>query len=353
MDNILIIHPGPLGQHSGTLFYCKFLKNSYNVNYVGIDEGFGFTTFDNIESIHLRPIKNSFLRKFKYFNLAIKILKKKKYRFILINYFPFCSLFLIFNKSAVVEVRTSYIFKSKIKRSLYNFILKNEVKLFNNITTLTQSLSDFLNLPKRTKIIPLGGPSVEIRKRNFENLSFLYVGTFRQRNIHKTIIAFRNFLNLDYRNLEIKIDFHIVGFGSNEDVNLIKHYIEILNLSNYVIFHGEVRYPQLNNIFKNCNVGLAYVPKYDYFMTQPVTKTCEYLLNGMPVIATSLKEHQLLINSENGVVIEDDITDITYGFKFIFENRHNYSSDKIQLQSVSLSWEYIIDQILIPYIESI
>jgi hypothetical protein len=88
-------------------------------------------------------------------------------------------------------------------------------------------------------------------------------------------------------------------------------------------------------------------------MTQPVTKTCEYLLNGMPVIATSLKEHQLLINSENGVVIEDDITDITYGFKFIFENRHNYSSDKIQLQSVSLSWEYIIDQILIPYIESI
>lgn len=356
MENILIIHPGPLGQHTGTLYYCKFLKNNYKVNYVGIDEGFGYNILNNIEATHLNPIKNPFLRKIKYFKLAIKILKQKKYKFILLHYFPLCSLFLIFNRSLVVEIRTSYIFKSKYRRYLYNFVLTNEVKLFKNITTLTKSLSDFLNLPKRTKIIPLGGPLINPRNNSFNNLNFLYVGTFRQRNIHLTIEAFSvfiNYLNLNKNNTLIEIKYHIVGFGEPSDINKIKQYIEKYDLNNHIVFHGEVRYPELENIFQNCNVGVSYVPKYDFFQSQPVTKTCEYLLNGMPVIATSLYEHQQLINSENGILIDDTISDITRGFIYVFENRLNFSSENIQNNAKILSWEYIVNQILVPYIKTL
>ena len=356
MDNILIIHPGPFGQHTGTLFYCKFLKNSFLVNYVGIDEGFGYSVLDEIEAIHLKPTKNTLIRKINYFKLAIKIIKQKKYKFILVNYFPLCSLLLIFNRSLVVEIRTSYIFKSKLRRLIYNFVLTNEVKLFRNITTLTKSLSEYLKLPKRTKIIPLGGPLIKKRKINFQNLFFLYVGTFKQRNIHLTIEAFSIFLkslNFKKNALGIEIQYHIVGFGDSSDIEKIKHYIDIFDLSKYVFFHGEVRYPELENIFNNCNIGVSYVPMFDFFKRQPVTKTCEYLLNGMPVIATRLNEHLQLINYENGILINDNITDLTNGFTFIFENRLNFSSESIQIKANTLSWNYIINQILIPYINDI
>lgn len=356
MDNILIIHPGPLGQHTGTLFYCKFLKNNFLVNYVGIDEGFGSVVLEDIEATHLKPTKNTLIRKIKYFKLAIKIIKQKKYKFILVNYFPLCSLLLFFNRSLVVEIRTSYIFKSKLRRLIYNFVLTNEVKLFKNITTLTKSLSEYLKLPKRTKIIPLGGPLINKRKINFQNLKFLYVGTFKQRNIHLTIEAFSIFLhslNIKKDTLGIEIQYHIVGFGDPSDIEKIKQYIEIFDLSKYVIFHGEVRYPDLEIIFNNCNIGISYVPMFDYFQRQPVTKTCEYLLNGMPVIATRLNEHLQLINSENGVLINDNIAGLTKGFSFIFENRLNFSSERIQIKANTLSWNYIINQILIPFINDI
>jgi len=233
MDNILIIHPGPLGQHTGTLFYCEFLKNNYKVNYVGVDEGFGYNILNDIDATHLKPTKNALIRKIFFFNLAIKILKQKKYKFILVHYFPLCSLFLIFNRSLVVEIRTSYIFKSKLRRRIYNFILTNEAKLFKNITTLTKSLSNFLNLPKRTKIIPLGGPLVNTRYNGFNNLNFLYVGTFRQRNIHLTIEAFSlfiNSLNLNENNPNIEIKYHIVGFGDSSDIKKIKHFYKSANV---------------------------------------------------------------------------------------------------------------------------
>lgn len=356
MDNILIIHPGPLGQHTGTLFYCKFLKNNFKVKYVGIDEGFGYSVLNDIEAIHLKPTNNKVIRKYKYFKLAIKTIKEKNFKFILVNYFPMCSLLLIFNRTLVVEIRTSYIFKSKFRRLIYNFVLTNEVKLFRNITTLTKSLSDFLKLPRRTKIIPLGGPLINSRIINFQNLNFLYVGTFRQRNIHLTIEAFSIFLNsmrLNKNSLGIEIQYHIVGFGDSNDIEKIKHYIKNFDLSKYVFFHGEVRYPELEKIFNNCNVGVSYVPMFDFFQRQPVTKTCEYLLNGMPVIATRLNEHMQLINSENGILINDNISDITKGFTFIFENRFNFSSKRIQINANTLSWNYIINQILIPYINSI
>jgi hypothetical protein len=73
----------------------------------------------------------------------------------------------------------------------------------------------------------------------------------------------------------------------------------------------------------------------------------------MPVIATRLNEHLQLINSENGILINDNVIDLTKGFNFIFENRLNFSSERIQIKANTLSWNYIINQILIPYINDI
>lgn len=350
MKNILIIHPGPLGKHSATLYFCKLLKYNYNVHYVGIDEGLGYLEEEKISIFHLTPTKNKFIRKFKYFILIIQKLQSNKFSFILLNYFPLCSLFLFFNNNINVEVRSGYIFKSKIKRTLYNFLLNIEVCFFKNILTLSNDLKNNLKLPKRTKIIPLGGPLQPPNKLDFKTLSFLYVGTFRQRNMHITIEAFSIFLN-DIK--DYKIEYHIVGFGSQGEVDLINKSIKTNKLDNSVYFHGEVRYPELYTIFSRCNIGISYVPNTEYFRFQPSTKTFEYLLNGMPVIATDILDHKNIINTTNGVVINDDLSSIVSGFKYIYYNKNNFNSIDIQNNSYKYSWHFIVDEILIPHIENL
>lgn len=354
-DKILIIHPGPLGFHSGTYFYCKLLKEKYEVFYIGIDEGVGYKNDIEINETHLKPIRNRFFRKFYYFRLVFSELKRNEYSFALINYFPLCSLFLIVKRNLAVEVRTGYIFTSKFKRDLYNAILKYEIKLFRYITTLSDDLKRFLNLPNRTKIIPLGGPFVENREKKFDDLCFLYIGTFRQRNIHNTIEGFYFFINnLTQEQLDsIKIIYYIIGFGSDSEINLIKDTISKFNLSKYVIFKGEIRYPELSEYFDFSNVGISYIPNTPFFQTQPVTKTCEYLLNGMPVLATGLNEHLLIVNSTNGVIIKEDVKSISNGFMSIYLNRKNYNSRLIQNGAKRFSWKYIIDKKMIPFINSV
>lgn len=349
--NILIIHPGPLGNHTGTYYFCLLLKEKYNVTYVGIDEGKGFKIIEGINQIHLRVKKNRLLRKFEYFKLVNLYLNKSEYNFVLINYFPLCSIINLFTKSKlVVEIRTSYLFNSFLKRTSYNLLLSLEARFFSGIITLSENLKNYLNLPNRTHIVPLGGPLFQKINKDFNTLNFLYVGTFHKRNITKTIIAFKNFLELSRPT--IAIQYHIIGFGSEIDILDIKETIKNNNLESWVHFHGEIRYPELTNYFNDCNVGISYIPLNSFFQSQPPTKTYEYLLSGMAVLATCTDENKLVIDSSNGALSDDTIKGVESAFNYIYINRFSFNSLLIQENSFKYSWNYITDSILIPYIES-
>lgn len=351
---ILIVHPGPLGDHTPTLNYCFWLRNFYEVFYIGIDEGNGFKVVENIFTTHLKFRKNKFVRKLSFISFVLRFIKNDKFDFVLVNYFPACSILNFASRNVLaVEIRTSYIFKSKFRRNIYNYILSKEASLFVNITTLSKGLIEYLNLPKRTKVIPLGGPDVtNLVSKNFEQFNFLYVGTFRQRDIHKTIYGFAKFIKYaESKNIDAY--YHIVGFGSEEDVRLLKKIAFDLNIENRIIFYGLVRYPELASIFEKCNIGVSFIPINEYFQYQPPTKTYEYLINGMPVIATNTFENQTVINSSNGVLIEDSVDGFYQGCKYMADNINNFNSIKISLDTKFYTWESIVSKVLCPYIESI
>jgi hypothetical protein len=161
-----------LGGHTATLYYCKLLKHKYDLSYIGIDEGNGYLNEEGIKSFHLEPTKDLIKKKIKYFLLVSKILKRNNFAFVLLNYFPLCSIFLFLNKNIAVEIRTSYIFKSKLKRFIYNIFLSFEILFFKHIITLSHSIKNFLSMPERTKIIPLGGPLIDNKYKDFTNLQF-------------------------------------------------------------------------------------------------------------------------------------------------------------------------------------
>ncbi|MFA7288283.1 MAG: glycosyltransferase [Melioribacteraceae bacterium] len=352
MKKILFIHPGQFGTQTSTYNYCLLLKEKYKINYIGIDEGLANRNIKGIKYIHIPQATNGCLMRLNFFKAIYREVHMNSYDFVLVNYFIFCSIIRLFIKrKIVVEIRSGYIFSSFLKRFFYNMFLFIEVKFFKNITTISQGIVKYLNLPARTSIIPLGSPKFAYSKKDFKELKFLYVGTFHERNITTTIKAFAQWY---FENINrLNVSYTIIGHGSKTEVEKIKNMIKELKIDKIVSYKGEIREPKIAEYFNSHNVGVSYIPIKKYFENQPPFKTFEYLLSGMPVLATATNENIKVINDANGVIIGDTVEDFYNGLIKIYTNINTYSSEKIQKQSQKYSWDYIVTFNLIPYIERV
>ena len=351
MKKILFVNPGPFGSLTDTYFYYLNLKDIYDITYIGLNAGNNIPKYPDINIIHLEISGNVFKQKILFLFEIYKLLKKNNdYCFILVNYFLGCSLINVFKrKNLIIDVRTSVISESKYITFFSNMLLSLEVSSFRQVSCISESLVEYLNLPKCTHILPLGAPSFPFIKKDFTTLKILYVGTFHQREIVKTIYGFFDFIS-KYDNKEIAT-YSIIGHGTDMDIKNIQDSIIQTGMQNHIFFKGTIRYPELNNYLKECNVGFSYIPIKKCFDNQPPTKTFEYLLSGMIVLATGTKENKKVIGKENGFIIDDEIKDIADGLQYIYNNRYNYSSEIIQKKSQKYSWENIIKSNLNSYIE--
>ena len=80
----------------------------------------------------------------------------------------------------------------------------------------------------------------------------------------------------------------------------------------------------------------------DFFDVQPVTKTFEHLVSGMPVIATATSENRLVVNEENGVLIDDTATGFYEGLKQLAAQKGSFDSEKIMRDSEKYQWRSIV-----------
>jgi hypothetical protein len=352
MKQILVISPGQFGSHVGTFQYCILLSKEYLVTYLGYNEGLPHVDTYNVNVIHLESKKNVLFNKIYFIMSLIFLLKKTHFEFHLVNYFLGCSMIRLFiRKKIVVDIRSSYIFQSRSKRYIYNFLLTLEVKAFSNITVISKNLSSYLKLPKRAHHVPLGSPIFPDWEKSYSSFKILYVGTFFQREIDEAIKGFSQFYS-EFKDL-INIELNIIGYGSAQDIQKIKTVILDLNLSSVVKYWGSIRYPELNHHFKANNIGLSYIPITEYFNFQPPTKTFEYLSSGMITIATATAENEVVIDDNNGILIIDNKEGLYKGLKYIYENRVRFNSLEIQNKSRQFSWNNIVYSNLIPYLNSI
>jgi len=318
---------------------------------VGFDEGKEVLKYDRIKLIHLAGGSKELSNKIRFFLEVRKVLNHENYDFILVNYFIGCSIIRLFTRNKItIDIRTSYIFRNKFRRLLYNIILSCESRLFKNISVISEGLANYLHLPARCHILPLGAPLFPKIHKNFNSLKIIYVGTFHQRNISNTIFAFAKFFR-EFCN-DIPMHYTIIGFGSEDDIVKIRTSIETEKMTDSISYLGAIRYPELTAYLNNHNIGMSYIPIEDHYDNQPPTKTFEYLLSGMAVIATGTRENQKVINYSNGIIINDSIEDIYFGLKEIFNRRTIYDTEQIQINARKYSWEDIVTKNLIPYIEN-
>ena len=74
------------------------------------------------------------------------------------------------------------------------------------------------------------------------------------------------------------------------------------------------------------------------------------MLAGMPVIATNTYENRLIVNTTNGVLINDTPEDFCKGLTNLFTARNSFKSSEIRQSVEAYTWEKIVKTNLKPYL---
>ena len=297
---------------------------------------------NNINVIYISRKGNIAARNLRFIKDVIQEIKKG-YSIHFIKYFRGCSLIkLIYpRKTFLLDIRSSIIQGSPFWRLSFNLMIKIEANCFQHISAISENLVKSLGLPKRTFILPIGADTICSHKKNFDTLHLLYVGTLFNRKIDQTIKGFSKFYH-NYKD-KIHICYTVVGSGqTSEEEEKLKDLVKQNQVTSAVNIAGSIPHDRLKTFFENHNIGISYIPKTDFFNVQPPTKTFEYLLSGMPVLATNTLENKLVINRYNGVLIDDNAEAFYQGLIQLYQNRNRYNSDGIKNNSSRWEWINIV-----------
>jgi glycosyltransferase involved in cell wall biosynthesis len=345
---LVIICPKQFGYLSDYYYYCKYLKG-YNINFICKDQG--------LKKVETPDGTNVYYLSGRYFfvNASRRVLNLKLINAIyFIYYHKLCSLyaFVLPGKKKVLDIRTGEISENRIKKSVLNWLLKTESLFFDHTFIISESLRDYLNISlKNSKIVPLGAIEIGYSKRHFNELNLLYVGTFFNRDIHKTISGLGLFCA---ENPEIPVKYTIIGFGSEKDTKMLFDEIEKNEIiKNKIQIIGRLHHSELKEYFLESNIGVSFVPIVDYFKNQPPTKTFEYICSGLVCLATDTFENRKIINDKNGVLVNDNDFDFSKGLKQIWRNRNAFNSERIMNDAHKYHWDNIVTKQLQPALNKI
>lgn len=358
MNKILMISPMEYGSLIDQVKWCEYLKDKYKI--IHLSQSNSKTNYlkeGNLDIIKLEKPKSGLLRK--KIHLIIeskKMIKENNPDIIIMDYFPGCSFIKLMNmkKKMIVDIRTATITKDKIKKKIRDLLITIEVKIFNETTVISSKVAKKLNI-RKYKEIPLGATTVvdekSLIKKEKEKLKILYVGTFNEREIDKTIFAIKRLIN---KNPKMKILYTIIGFSNSQEYDdYLKSIINENNLEEYINIVGKVPHNQLKKYYEENNIGLSFIPINNNFDLQPPTKTYEYIMNGLFCLATNTTANRDIINKYNGMLMKDDINSIAESIEKIYARRKNIDYIEVQESLSDTSWEYIVNTKLIPFIEEI
>ncbi len=352
MKKILISTTTQFGYHTDTYMYCKYLdKTKYEVHYVGFDGGFSRKEIENV-IVHYITLDNNKLKKhWRFFSGVNKLIRKERFDLLFIVDFKgslpirICHLF----KRMILDIRTGDVYQKEDKKSFFNFRIKFYSLFFRRISVISESLRQHLHLSKKKSyILPLGADVLSKTQKQFDVLNLFYIGTLSNRNIDVTIDGLALFLQ---HNEKCPIVYNIVGSSDEVTEKKLIDSIKRNKLENIISFHGRKSHEEVQELFDNSNVGIAYVPQTIGYTNQPTTKLYEYALSGMVVLATNTFENRNAINTDTGVLIESTTEGFCQGLEQILKNKLNYNSDKIRAFYQDSEWRQIVKDILEPYLD--
>lgn len=342
---LVILIQRQFGGHVGTYFYCKYLLNRFDITVICWDYSLEKQVVEGIDVVYVSREGNIISRNIRYISSVYRWLKNNSCDICFITYFRGCSILkvLLPGMKFVFDIRTASVNKKIYIRTIYNKFMIFESLFFRHVTVISESLAVKLKISKKAHILPLGSESISKSHKQYDALRLLYVGTLHARDIDTSLIAFSKFYH-DNKNM-IAMEYTIIGDGPEGEVEQLRDIVKNNLLSDVVRIEGSIPFTELKPYFDTHNVGISFVPLTDYFDFQPVTKTFDYLLSGLSVIATATSENKKVITELNGVLIDDTQDDFYKGLEVIWKNRELFDSEQIVSMSVQYNWSDIVNKL--------
>jgi len=212
---------------------------------------------------------------------------------------------------------------NSIAKNLENYLKINSSKIsvlrntpeYSSPAEKSTILRDHFNIPENQKILVFIGANIYLNSLNMEQV---------------------------FEEFEPRKDIAIVVIAAfNDHSNQIKEYVKANNYTN-IYFHDKINHEVINSYLASADVGL--VPTWNkkdlsYWYALD-NKLFEYLQAGIPILATSQPEYQLIVeNLKIGVCVNPDIkNDYLNGFLQILENYDQYKQNATET-SKELCWE--------------
>lgn len=249
----------------------------------------------------------------------------------------------------VLDIRTGGVMESAVGRVAFDQICRLDALFFSNLCVISSGLANRLGVDKRAHVVPLGADEkVLARTSDPDALHLLYVGTLTGRRIEDTLLGLRYFLDEHERPATVRYD--IVGSGRYQEEAALREHIEKLGLADIVVLHGFVHHNELDGFLGRANVGVSYVPITPYYDVQPATKTYEYLLAGLPVLATRTKENSAVVSDSCGVLIDDNPREFARGLHEIRRLAGSLDPQVVRHSARAYTWKAIVDENFAPYL---
>lgn len=167
-----------------------------------------------------------------------------------------------------------------------------------------------------------------LEEYNPEKINILAVALLAPHHGYERIIRG---MHLYYKeNPKRKVFFHVVGVGS--ELKKYRNLVNKLGLNDYVIFYGEKRGIELEELYKKADVGLAAFGVYkDGFSKLSTLKAREYIAKGIPVILGA--EDNLFDDCEYGLTYPNDSSAIDINKIIAFTDELYGTSNKMDVAS--------------------
>jgi glycosyltransferase involved in cell wall biosynthesis len=360
---ILLVSTNQFGYLIDYHRYYVYLKNKgYTVKYITWDYGREKIEKGNPDIIYVPRTGPRPSRLLRFIQTVISYEKKNNFDRIFIHCFPLVSSLLPFiqNDKMRLDIRQVSIHNKKFKRVFFDGLMRFAAKRYKHASIITDLAAEHIGI-NRYKLLPLGGahfPKVNSANDSVQqyghlfdkgNFIFLYVGTLHKRRMIDCVKGFHAYLT---KNPGAKASFIIIGSanGGNE-YNEIVEYIATYQLENSIHTLGYIPQHKLAIFFQHADCGVTFFPLTPFNDVQPNTKTYEYLINGVPVIATSTKDNVKLLTQTDvpcGIVIGDNADEFERAVAQMINSKDIYNKQAIAEKFSEFEWDNLFRQYLDP-----
>ena len=350
---LVIVNTEQFGYHIDTYYYCKLLKEHYDIHYVGWDHGFDKMELEGIKLTYVS--RDGSLARVRRFIEAIQAAcapnpsAKDQKTILFVKYAPGLAVlqrFLVHNVVHVLDIRTGSVTKGRVARSFKNWLMRREASFYRHLTVISESLAATHGWAHRAKIVPLGAVEISAVDKKFAALNMLYVGTLFNRNIDQMVLGVAAYLKSQQdteTDGQTAVTLTVVGGGPGNELDQLRDIVATHDVGAHIKIEGQVPHDKLEHYFDTHNIGMSYIPMTPYFDVQPPTKTFEYLLSGMAVLATATSENARIIQPDNGRLIEDSAAAVQQAVAAMANAPATFDSRSIRQAARPFLWSTIAE----------